>query len=441
MRENNPKENNTKENKTMEHDMNRISAKENNVSTRLFQRDFTIMILGQIISLFGNAVLRFSLSLFVLDATGSAAVFGTILALSMIPTILLSPFGGVLADRLPKQRIMTILDFITAGLILLYGWTFAGAGSLPAVAVLMILLSLIQAFYQPSVQASIPLLARQEHLMAANGIVIQVQALANLLGPVLAGILYGFGGINPILAISCVCFFLSAVMELFLRIPHQKRGSNASPVKMASEDLMEAVKYLLRENTRMLKLLIIVAAINLFLAPIFIIGLPFLVKIYLGLSAQAYGFAEAALGLGSILGGLVSGAAGKHVKFSRSHYFLLATPVLLLPVILILAIPAPAMAVYGVLLLCVIGGMGSATLFSIAAQTFVQKSTPVHLLGKVGAFVSTICMCAIPVGQALYGGLFEAFREAPWIVILFGCMIGFVLVQTIRRTLMDLEKE
>ena len=194
------------------------------MNSRLFQRDFTIMILGQIISLFGNAILRFSLSLYVLEVTGSAAVFGTILAVSMIPTVLLSPFGGVLADRLPKQKIMTILDFVTAGLIVFYDAVYGSAGNLAAVTIFMILLTLIQAFYQPSVQASIPLLASQEQLMAANGIVMQVQALAGLLGPILAGMLYGIGGVKPILAASAVCFFLSAVMELFLRIPHEKRG-------------------------------------------------------------------------------------------------------------------------------------------------------------------------------------------------------------------------
>lgn len=187
------------------------------MNSRLFQRDFTIMILGQIISLFGNAILRFSLSLYVLEVTGSAAVFGTILAVSMIPTVLLSPFGGVLADRLPKQKIMTILDFVTAGLIVFYDAVYGSAGNLAAVTIFMILLTLIQAFYQPSVQASIPLLASQEQLMAANGIVMQVQALAGLLGPILAGMLYGIGGVKPILAASAVCFFLSAVMELFLR--------------------------------------------------------------------------------------------------------------------------------------------------------------------------------------------------------------------------------
>lgn len=405
------------------------------MNSRLFQRDFTIMILGQIISLFGNAILRFSLSLYVLEVTGSAAVFGTILAVSMIPTVLLSPFGGVLADRLPKQKIMTILDFVTAGLIVFYDAVYGSAGNLAAVTIFMILLTLIQAFYQPSVQASIPLLASQEQLMAANGIVMQVQALAGLLGPILAGI----GGVKPILAASAVCFFLSAVMELFLRIPHEKREADGSPVRMALLDLKGAVTYLIRENTCLFKLLIVVAGINLFLSALFIIGLPYLVKIYLGMSAQAYGFAEAAMGMGSILGGLVSGLAGKKIPFKHSHYFLLGTPLLLIPVILILLFQAPGKMIYAVLLFSVMIGMGFAALFTIAAQTFIQKSTPVHMLGKVGAFVSTICVCALPVGQAMYGGLFELFFGSPWVVVLVGTVISMMLAYAAKRTLRNAE--
>lgn len=410
------------------------------MNSRLFQRDFTIMILGQIISLFGNAILRFSLSLYVLEVTGSAAVFGTILAVSMIPTVLLSPFGGVLADRLPKQKIMTILDFVTAGLIVFYDAVYGSAGNLAAVTIFMILLTLIQAFYQPSVQASIPLLASQEQLMAANGIVMQVQALAGLLGPILAGMLYGIGGVKPILAASAVCFFLSAVMELFLRIPHEKREADGSPVRMALLDLKGAVTYLIRENTCLFKLLIVVAGINLFLSALFIIGLPYLVKIYLGMSAQAYGFAEAAMGMGSILGGLVSGLAGKKIPFKHSHYFLLGTPLLLIPVILILLFQAPGKMIYAVLLFSVMIGMGFAALFTIAAQTFIQKSTPVHMLGKVGAFVSTICVCALPIGQAMYGGLFELFSGSPWVVVLVGTVISMMLAYAAKRTLRNAEE-
>ena len=117
---------------------------------KLFNRNFTTMIIGQIISLFGNAILRFALPLYVLDATGNAAIFGGILALSMIPTVLLSPIGGVIADRFPSQRIMYVLDFATAALAAasLSSWS-SGRGAAWQPVVMMMLLSVIQACYQP----------------------------------------------------------------------------------------------------------------------------------------------------------------------------------------------------------------------------------------------------------------------------------------------------
>lgn len=82
--------------------------------SRLFNRGFTLLILGQASSLFGNYTLRFALSMYVLELTGSAAVFSTLLAVSMLPTILLSPLGGVLADRANRRSIMVTLDALSA---------------------------------------------------------------------------------------------------------------------------------------------------------------------------------------------------------------------------------------------------------------------------------------------------------------------------------------
>ena len=96
-------------------------------SDRLFSRDFTLMVAGQIISLFGNAILRFALSLYVLDTTGSAAAFGGILAVSMVPTILCSPLGASLADRVPRQP-----HHVGAGRSSPPPWCWGTACSLPA---------------------------------------------------------------------------------------------------------------------------------------------------------------------------------------------------------------------------------------------------------------------------------------------------------------------
>ena len=390
-------------------------------SDRLFSRDFTLMVAGQIISLFGNAILRFALSLYVLDTTGSAAVFGGILAVSMVPTILCSPLGGVLADRVPRQRIMWGLDFFTAALVLGYGLFFASRGTVLAVGVLMVLLAAIQALYQPSVQASIPALASEEHLPAANGVVAQVQALANLLGPILGGMLYGWVGLLPMVAVGGACFFCSAVMELFLRIPFQRRTLAGPPLAALWRDLRDAGRFLTREQPGLLRVLALVALLNLFLSALLVVGLPYLVKI----------------SLGSIVGGLLSGLVLRGADIRRAWRFLLGTSLLLLPMALALALGIPSLAAYGVILVSVLLGMACAMLFTVSAQTYLQRATPPHLLGKVASFVAAISTCAMPLGQALYGLLFDALQAHVWVVVALGMgaslLVTFSSVRALGR--------
>ena len=402
-------------------------------SVRLFSRDFTLMVIGQIISLLGNAVLRFALPLQVLDATGSAAAFGGVLALSMVPVLLCSPLGGVLADRVPRQRIMWGLDFSTAALAAGYGLLFAGGHSVAAVGGMMVLLSAIQALYQPAVQASIPVLVAEEHLPAANGVVAQVQALSSLLGPILGGILYGWVGLAPIVWVGAACFFGSAVMELFLRIPFRRREDGGAPLAAVGRDLRDAGVFLVREQPGLLRVLALIALINLFL-----VGLPYLIKITLGLSSQLYSFAEAALSLGSILGGMLSGAALGRTGLRGAWRFLLGTALSLLPIALALVLGLPPLVAYGVILAAVLAGMACAMLFTVAAQTYLQRATPPHLLGKVAAFVSAISTCAMPLGQALYGVLFQAFQARAWVVVLLGLAASLAVALTAAPALRKL---
>lgn len=76
----------------------------------LRSRNFILLVAGQGISLFGNMMLRFAMSMWVLDETGSATAFASILAISFVPMILGAPFGGVLADRMNRRTLMVILD-------------------------------------------------------------------------------------------------------------------------------------------------------------------------------------------------------------------------------------------------------------------------------------------------------------------------------------------
>lgn len=404
-------------------------------TSRLFHRNFTIMVLGQIASLFGNAILRFALSLYVLDQTGSAAIFGSILAISMVPTILLSPVGGVLADRVNRRNIMVALDSATALLIGTFYLLMRVTDSLALIAVLMVLLAVIQSFYQPSVQSSIPCLTSEENLMKANGVVIQINALANLLGPILGGFLYGYLGLTPILLASLVCFFLSATMELFLKIPFQRQKKQGSPLRAVTGDLKDALHFLTKDSPVLMKMLLVVAGINLFLSAMIIVGLPFLVKIFLGLSDQHYGFAEAAMGVGSIVGGCLAGLVSKRVSFQRSHFLLFGSSLFLIPLGLSVITNRSPLVSYAIVLFAVLGCMSCATLFTIFAQTFAQRLTPNHLLGKAAAFITTMSMCALPIGQALYGFLFDALKDSVWIVVLFAALVSLLLSVLARKVL------
>ncbi len=110
----------------------------------LYEKNFNILVLGQVISLFGSSIQRFALSLYLLDLTGSAGIFSAILALSMVPVVLISPIAGMLADRGNKKRLMIGLDSLSALLLLVYVWiVFNGQDHVLVIATVMVLLSTI----------------------------------------------------------------------------------------------------------------------------------------------------------------------------------------------------------------------------------------------------------------------------------------------------------
>ncbi len=119
--------------------------------TKLFQRDFTMVVIGQIISLFGNGILRFALPLYLLRETGSSALFGMVTACSFIPMVIFSFFGGVIADRVNKRNIMVTLDFSTAGLIWIFYVVFQRLPLVPLMIVVLMVLYGISGAYQPAV--------------------------------------------------------------------------------------------------------------------------------------------------------------------------------------------------------------------------------------------------------------------------------------------------
>ena len=292
--------------------------------SKLFQRDFTLVVIGQIISLFGNAILRFALPLYLLRETGSSTLFGVVTACSFAPMVILSMIGSVLADRVNKRNIMVGLDFCTTALISVFYLSLGVLPTVPLFIVVLMLLYGISGTYQPAVQASIPLLVSSDKLMAGNAVINQVNTLSGLLGPVIGGIMCGMWGIYPILSVSIVCFLFSAIMEIFIHIPHVKRPRETSVLNVVKMDLRESYQFVRNEKPIFFSIVFLVSIFNLVLSAVMIVGTPILITQVLKMSDTMYGFTQGALAFGGLCGGILTAIVGQKLKLKNSYLLLLA---------------------------------------------------------------------------------------------------------------------
>lgn len=398
---------------------------------KLFSKDFTLVVIGQIISLFGNATLRFALPLYLLNLTGSSALYGTVMACAFIPSILLSPVGGIVADRVNKRNVMVILDFFTAAVILVFFLLMDGGNIIVLLTATLMLLYGIAGAYQPSVQASIPALVAPGNIMAANSIINTISSFSSLTGPVLGGILYSAYGIKPVLWVCMVCFVLSAVMEIFIQIPFQKPASEGSIWKIVKADMTESIRFIRREKPVIGKTLLVVCGINLFLSAMIIVALPYLVTEVFALEAsqanRLYGYAQGALAAGGLAGGIGAGIFARKLSVQKAGSLITASALCVFPIAAVLILFPSGMVNYLVLTVCCFIIMILSTVFTVQMMSFMQAETPRNLIGKVIALALTIAMCAQPLGNALYGVLFEICEGREYAVVLFSGAVSLVI--------------
>ncbi len=411
------------------------------MSKKLFSKDFTLVVIGQIISLFGNAGIRFVLPLYLLNMTGSSALYGTVTACAFVPSILLSPIGGIIADRVNKRNVMVLLDFLTTAVILVFSLVMSRIPLIPLTVAALMLLYGIAGAYQPSVQSSIPVLVSPEYFMAANSVINTVNSLASLMGPVLGGVLYSSYGLKVVLWVCLICFFVSAVMEIFIKIPFLKQNSESGILKTATDDFTESIRFLRKEKPVIEKVLFIICGINLFLASMIIVALPYLITEVLnleaGLANRLYGFAEGALAAGGLAGGIFAGIFADKLKIQKSGSLIIACSVCVFPISISLLAISDGIINYIVITVCCFAVMAFSTIFTVQMMSFVQVEVPQHLMGKVIAVIFTICMCAQPLGSALYGILFEVCKGFEYAVVLFSGVISLVIAVNAGNILKD----
>ena len=394
---------------------------------KLFTRNFTLLILGQVSSLTGNYTLKFALSMYVLEQTGSASIFAGMLSAALLPTVLLSPFGGILADRANRKHIMVALDALSGLSVLAAGLLLPLGRELWVIGALLVLLSVLAAFESPTVQACVPQMVSPQNLVQGNAVVSQVSAVTSLVTPFLGSLFYTAFGIGPVFAAAVVCFWLTALLECMIHLEYQKPPRTAGIGAIVREDLAVSAHFLRREQPDILKLLLLAALAGMFVSGTAVVGFPYLVRTVLGLSATYYGAAESAMGAAAILGSLCAGLLGKKLRVRDMAAIFLSFGLSLFPIGLSFLLPVGRMARYGVLLfffcVCQLG----VCIFSTYAITLIQQRTPEQLMGKVMSCVFTLSMCAQPVGQVVYGALFDCFFDSVyWVLIPTGMLICLI---------------
>lgn len=391
---------------------------EEGMKEKLFTKNFTLLVLGQVSSLFGNYIMRLALSMYVLELTGSAAVFAGLLSAATIPTILLSPFGGILADRADRRNIMVALDAMTGTAVLCAALLLSEQRALVVIGALLVLLSVLGAFETPTVQACIPSMLTGDNIIRGNAVVNQTASISYLTAPLLGGIFYSAFGIKPVMYASVLCFFVTAFLECFIRLDYRPAGFGGNALAVAKADFLDSVRFIGKERRDILRILLLAALSRFFVMGVTLVGLPFLVRTVLGLDARYYGAAESVLAVAVIAGSMAAGVLAGKIQKGGLSAMLAAVGLCIVPAGLAFLLPAGTGVRYAVLVAAFCGMQIAISMFSIYAVSMIQQGTPEYMIGKVMAYTSAITMCAQPAGQMVYGFLFDGFKEMVWLVLI-----------------------
>ena len=217
---------------------------------KLWTRDFTIITLGSVVSMFGNALSGFAMSLMVLDYTESTLFYAIYLASFTIPQIIMPIFSGAILDRFSRRKTIYTLDFLSSFLYLFAAFIiYRGLFSFPIFALYVFVVGSINSVYLVAYQSFYPLLITPGNFSKAYSISSVLETMSALMVPV-AAFVYNSVGITPLLFLNAISFFIAAVMETQIKaqedyIEIQKQNiQSTNSSKQFLTDIKEGFKYL-----------------------------------------------------------------------------------------------------------------------------------------------------------------------------------------------------
>lgn len=366
----------------------------------LGSRNFRVYSLGQVISLSGTWMQTIALSWLVYRLTGSATALGMVSFAGSMPILLFTYFGGMIADRYDRKRILATTQFLAmieaATLTVL---TFTGLISVPWLVALACIRGTITAIELPARQSFIPDLVGKDQMHNAIGINSAIWNTSRTLGPALAGVLIGIFG-------ETICFgfntlsYVAAFLSLYLiKIPPREKETEAE-AKLNARDAGRSVWSILM-GPELKYILLLSAATSIFG---FQYGtlLPVVADKVLGGSASTLGFLSAAAGFGALFGSLTLANRGQSKLLRRGIGFacvVLAFAIVLIGYSNVTAVSFVAVALAGAMLSFQLSG----------GNSIVQSSVSPNMRGRVMGVYSTFMLGFAPVAAMMAGWMAETF--------------------------------
>jgi len=381
--------------------------------------------IGQAISLTGTWMQTIAQSFLVLHLTGSGFQVGLVVALQTVPILLLGPYGGVVADRVNKLRMMVVLQSLMGVQALVLGLlTVTHVISVWQIGVLAVLLGLNNTFENPARQTFVFEMVGPEDLRNAVTLNTVLVNVARMVGPAAAGLIIDAGGYG-------VCFLLNAasfvaVVGSLLRMD----TSTITPAPAAPRtkgQLREGLRYV-RGEVGLAVPLVMMAIVGC-LAYEFQVTLPVLATQGFGGGSTSYGFMTATMGLGAVVGGLYF--AGRGTTGLRS----LTTTSVVFAALLALAAIAPTLPLELILLACV--GVASVSFLSKGNST-LQLTAAAHMRGRVMSLWSVAFLGSTPIGGPIAGAVAQ-YAGPRWgiglgaVACAVAAALGLLVLRRVRR--------
>jgi len=385
---------------------------------------------GQAVSLIGTWMQSIAQSWLVLELTGSGTALGLVVALQTLPILLLGPYGGVVADRLDKRRLMMGLQSMMGVLALVLGTlTITGEVRLWHVYVLAFLLGLNNCFENPARQSFVLEMVGPKDLRNAVSLNSVLVNSARAVGPAIAGIIIATGGLGVCFLLNALSFI--AVVTSLWRLD-VSRLQPSVPTGRARGQLREGFAYVRR--TPVLAIPLLMMGLVGCLAYEFQVVLPVLADRTFHGDARTYGFMTGAMGVGAVIGGLYVAARG--TTGLRSLVRSTAT----FGVVIAGAALAPNFALELVAMALV--GAASVAVLSMGNSTLQLEAAP-HMRGRVMALWAVAFLGSTPIGGPIAGAVSEQFGGRAGLLLgaaacLVAAALGAVAAQRLgNRTLRE----